>query len=106
MFRKYGYSIGGIGHEISGISSLLALSNVPSPGTSTYVKFSQTLLCLTVPIMLAFRITSTLTMSKEFTITSELVVTPKVTYHDRKFMRILFGMDVRLVRPTIRRVCQ
>jgi hypothetical protein len=46
MFRKYGYSIGGIGHEISGISSLLALSNVPSLGTSTYVKFSQTLPCL------------------------------------------------------------
>lgn len=74
MFRKHGYPIGGMGHEFSGISSLLALSNVPRPGTRTYVKFSQTLLCLTVPIVLALRITSTLAMSKEFTITLELDV--------------------------------
>ena len=39
--------------------------------------------------MLALRMTFTLTMSKEFTITSELVVIPKFTYHDRKFMRLL-----------------
>ena len=63
MLRKYGYPIGWMGHEISGISSLLALSSVPSPGTSTYVKFSLTFLCLTVPIMIALRITSTPTMS-------------------------------------------
>jgi len=31
---------------------------------------------------------STVTISKEFTITSELVVIPKFTYHDRKFMRL------------------
>jgi hypothetical protein len=31
MPRKYGYSIGWIGHGISVISSLLALSNVPRP---------------------------------------------------------------------------
>ncbi|MGA9168135.1 MAG: hypothetical protein WB053_12215, partial [Nitrososphaeraceae archaeon] len=31
MPRKYGYSIGSIGHGISVISSLLALSNVPRP---------------------------------------------------------------------------